>query len=896
MARTTSTGPVVRARSWLWWISEPWRSLSFAVALVGALALPAVVLSAGPMFERSASDEIATRIVGGLGPGPGGLVVDGTGSFTSDELGPLDRALDARFEQMPGLAPSVLTLITEEIELTQSDRTGRPAEIRLFARPGAVEALDVVDAGQDGADAGGAWITSTLASETGLRPGDTIAIGADDVVISGIYRDLWDGERDAYWDDVPAQFVPRFQRNFDRPQFELVVVDAATMSDLRRGGRATWQVPLADVPTTLTGTRALIADYRQLTSDTIRESSLTDPYLVFTGSPEPQPLNVFTALIDAESDILGVIADIAGPIRTTTLAGAAVGAALSTVGAVFAIRRKRVEFRLMAADGDGWWRFFGRAVAQFAVPTAIGLLVGVGVGYGIVAAIGPTGNVDVGAIDVGDIVLAGLIALVLAGAVTAFSAIRLSDELDKEIGQVRGSWLLFAVGSTVAMWVQIGRSPSDDVNPLVVAFPFVGILTGVSLAVVAFRWLLRRLRRTGSRLPTPWFLAWRALTGSEAGALLLTGAVGVATGLAVLSTTFVFSVDRASSDKVATTVGSATRLDLLDPPDDVDLPAGTTIVRSSSSTVGDRQVEIVAIDPATFADVVRWPASFRGSADDFVEQLGGPPGDSVPMVLVGRGLPQSGEFGRLRPFPYRIVGSVGSAPLASANSPTLFVRTDVFEAFARARFEAGEEAVDQVELELAESQGETLPYLPALDTYRYTIVSTASGGDIVELVADADLRIDGEVRTFDGELAGVSAQSTRWAFDYLGVLAAIGALAALGAMALYLTERRRAIALSTAMTTQMGIGVRTSAFSSVIEMVGLVSVSLAAGTGSALLTARRSFPAFEPDPDVPPVSVAAFDVVRLGVVAAVAVASVALIAAAVHYRSSKTVTAEVLRG
>jgi hypothetical protein len=906
MAHTTSMGWVVRARSWLWWISEPFRSLSFAVALVGALALPAVVLSAGPMFERSASDEIASRIVGSLDAGPAGLVVDGQGSFESDVLDPLDRELDARFEQMRWLEPAVLTLITDEIELNRNDRTGRPAEIRLLARPGAAEALDVLEAvpgaTEPGATeptaegVGGAWITATLASETGLRPGDVIPIGADDLAIAGIYRDLWDGTRDAYWDDVPTQFVPRFQRTFDRPDFELVVVDATIMSALGRGGRATWQAPLAQVPPTLAQTRALVADYRRLTSDTIRESSLTEPYLAFTGSPEPKPLNAFTALIDAEADILSVIADLASPIRTTTLAGSAVGLALSTIGAVFAVRRKRVEYRLMAADGDGWWRFFGRAVAQFALPTVVGLVLGVGAGFAIVTSIGPTSIARLDAIDWSDVALAAVVACSLAGVVTAFSAIRLSDELDHEVGQVRGSWLLFAVGSTVAMWVQVARSPTDDVNPLVVAFPFVGILTGVALAVVAFRWVLRRARRTGARLPTPWFLAWRALTASEAGALLLTAAVGVAAGLAVLSATFVFSVDRATNDKVATTVGSNTRLDVLDPPDGVDLPSGTTIVRSQSSTVGDRQIEIVAIDPATFADSVTWPSSFGGSADDLVERLGVPTGDSVPAMVVGGGLPTAGEFGKLRPFPYRIVGSIGSVPLASATGPTLVVRADVFENFARERYDAGQEVVDQVDLDIADTLGEEITYEPALDAFGYTIVSTAPGDDIVELAERDGLRIDGAVRTFDNELAGVSAQSTRWAFDYLGVLAVIGALAALGAMALYLTERRRAIALSTAMTTQMGIGARTSAFSSVIEMVGLVSVSLLAGTVSALVTARRAFPAFEPARDVPPTSGASFDAARLAVVVAVAIASVAAIAVCVQYRSSKSVTAEVLRG
>jgi hypothetical protein len=56
------------------------------------------------------------------------------------------------------------------------------------------------------------------------------------------------------------------------------------------------------------------------------------------------------------------------------------------------------------------------------------------------------------------------------------------------------------------------------------------------------------------------------------------------------------------------------------------------------------------------------------------------------------------------------------------------------------------------------------------------------------------------------------------------------------------------------------------------------------------------FPSFEPDPRVPPHAGAVIDVLVITLVALAALAAVGAIAAVVQFRSSRAVTAEVLRG
>lgn len=866
-----------------------------AVALVAAFALPALLLASGPLFRTAASDQIAVGVVEPLDPTDAGVVVQSGGPLDTETLPPFDAELRDRLGTIAGLDEAQLTLLTDEIRLgsvagREVDTGPGPGDVRMMTRPGAAEAVELIagDAGDDGV-----LVPAHLADEHGIEPGATIGLGGVEVRVGGVYRDLWDGDRDAFWDRLPYDIAPRFVGPFDEPNFELVIASADTTTSLGTIGRARWETPLVEPPATWDALDGLEREYRRLDGDLAATGPLNDAYRAWASLPDDPPSS-FSALTPARDDAARVIAELEAPIRTSTQAGTLVGLLLSTLGAVFLLRRHRTEFRLLAADGDAAWRFFGRALAQYLVPAAAGLVVGTALGVAAVRWLGPSGTATWDVVPIGALVIVSIVGVVAAAAVTAALAVRLTDALEAPIGALRPAWVVVLLGVAITMWVQIGRERTGEVNPLIVAFPFVGVVTGVLLAVLILRWALRRMRRSGGRLPTPLFLAWRALTASETGALALTAAIGAATGLAVLSISFVGSIDRATSAKSTTIAGAVSRLDTIDPVDLDELPDGSTVVFRRTTRVATGTVDVVAIDPDTFTDAVAWSETFGRSPDDLVALLGDGGAedlDAVPAVAVGA-IPAAGDFGFQRVIPYRLVGTMPSVPTASATTPTLVVRADVLERFARERFD---ELVDPIDVEAAEATGRTVEYESPLRAFGNTVLSTRPLDEIAAIGERLGWRVS-DTYTLAGQAGDVEALATRWAFDYLGLLAVVGIVAASGVLTFYLAERRRSREVTTVMTTQMGIARQTNVLAAIVEMVGLVIAAIASGALAATVTARRVFPSFEPDPAVPPTVGLDLDTTTIGLVLIAAIVVVAAVAAWSERRVSTADAARVLRG
>jgi hypothetical protein len=882
--------------SWSRWVLLPWRQPAVAVALVGALALPALLLTSGPMFRTAASDEITVGVLAALDPGPAGVIVQSSGSFDDDRLGTFADDLETLLAGIGGLGQPTRTLLSSElapatIDSAPLERPPGPGDVRVIARPGAADNVELLA----GERSGGLLVPASLADEYGLTPGSMLGLGVGEARVAGVYRDLWATEPDPFWQQLPRDMLPRFQRVFAEPSFEMVIADEMTLRRLDLFGRARWEAPLTAPPTTWAAFNELAADYRRLESALARNGALGESYRSWAADPEA-PATFVTALPDAQRSAARLVEELEQPIRTATWSGTVAGLLLSTLGAVFVVRRRRNDHRLMAADGDAAWRFFVRAVAQYAAPAVVATAVGIAAGWAMIRFLGPSGTATWSVVPWGSVAAASAVAVVLAGVVTATISVRLVDAMERPIGRIGPIWLLGLVGVAATMWVQVGRERGGDVNPLIVSFPFVGVITGVLLTVAVLRLALLRLRRTGTRLPTPLFLAWRALSASETGALSLTASLGLAAGLVVLSVSFVGTIDAATEAKAATTAGAVSRLDTIENVDATVLPPGSTVVLSLSTRIGDRSAEVLAIDPDSYASAVVWPDEFGMSAAEVVEVLAADSPSAVPAVAVeGRGAPATGEFGLQRPFPYRVVGTVASAPMASTSGLTLLVRADVFEAFARDRWERGAEPIDPVDREVADTLGRELEYVSPLDAFGDTVLSSRPLAEISGLAEELGWPVR-STATFDGQVGDVDARVTRWAFDYLGLLALVAGVVAVAVMAFYLAERRHQREVTAVMTHQMGIGHRTNVAAAVVEMVGLVVAAVAAGSVAAVITARRVFPAFEPDPDVPPNVALLVDVRTVLAVLAASIVIVGLVAAWSERSVSQTEKARVLRG
>lgn len=894
--RTVLFGPVrspwlVRSRSTWLWMLEPWRSFGVIVALVGALALPTTVLAAGSMFNVSASDAVTQRVIGDLSSESAGLYISGVGRLDGPAIGPLIDQSEASIADIGALGETRRILVTDPtsvgFEPTSADQQVEGvigARGRLFATTGAIDSLDIIEGSKN---TPGVWVSSTYAEDSGFEIGDRIQqVGTSTAIpIAGIYADLWSGELNGFWRDLPSVYVPKFQRIFNQPDFELLIVDESLLLEVAPIGRVAWHTHLRSVPTSYASLTATVVRFGELEQSFTESGSLGDAYRAFASEPGAPP-SFLTGLRGGLEDVDRVVAGIEQPVRSATIGGTAAGIGLSVLGALFVVRRKAKDYRLLASDGDGPLRFFSMAVGQFLAPAALGIGLGVAVATVLVAALGPSQRVVVSALPWTWIISATGMAVVFGGVLTATVATALTDGPRRPSGQFEATLLFLSIGLTVAMWIQVGEATPGSTNALVVAFPLVGVATGVIVVVEVLRVLMRRFRRIGSRLPLSLFLAWRSLSASDAGALLLSAALGVATGSAVLSSVLVASIDQAIEAKTETLVGGRNRVDLDGSIDARRLPEGATLLHTTGAIADGRRVAIVAIDPTTLAEGVTWNDAFGSDPDAVAGALDMPVTDAVSAYVVGdEPFPETGDFGLNTRFPFRVIGRLTSAPLAASDRTTLLINADQLEAFAINRFDEAVAAGTVAEEDRPEP----------LRGYRRSVVSQLPLDGILAALDDAGATYR-SVYTLDNELNKVETVSTRWAFSFLRIIAMIGAIVGLGSLGLYLAERRRQREVGAVMTAQIGVSTRTSLIAAAVELIGLVALSLLAGTVAAVVSARRVFPVFEPLPETPPRFGLDLDLTTAFVAMAALLVATGLIAATVQGLASTKNAAGVLRG
>ena len=374
------------------------------------------------------------------------------------------------------------------------------------------------------------------------------------------------------------------------------------------------------------------------------------------------------------------------------------------------------------------------------------------------------------------------------------------------IGAVRIGWFLPVIGLAVAAWIQVGAEGDPaGVDPLVIAFPLVGLIAGVGLVVAGARWMMGRASRTGASLPPMLFLAWRRITSADAGAVLLSTAMGIALGLVVFSTGFVRSLEAATDAKAASAVGGTTQARLTGR-FDATPPEATTVVLAQTTrlTTGADTVTVLAIDPDTYAEGVSWDAAFGSSAAAVVEALATPVDADVAAVAVaGFDVAMSGGFGTSVVTSYEVVETLDAVPLASAVSPTLVVDADQVDAAARRDHESRRPP----DVDPDTWAGE---FRSPLALVRPVLVSQLDEARLSRYLETNEIEVR-ELTTLSDRRDLVGNRAARWTFDYVGLLAVVSGLAAIGTLFFYLSEQRSDRQLSTVMAERMGLRRRTAA-------------------------------------------------------------------------------------
>jgi hypothetical protein len=883
-----------RLAGWWRWMAQPWRSGGLIVALVASFAAPALMASSAPMFRESAADSVTTALVE-ENVGQLDVTVAALGRVATGPLGSLGEEIDDQLRRIPELGPTERTVFASQIGLEIPPAT--PDEPfapligsggTLLQRDGAIEALDVVTG--DPATVG-IWISERSAERLELAVGDLVVIGGGGPLpIAGIYENLWEGERDPYWATVPPTLAPRYSRVLRGPLVELYFVPADALDHLDIPGGVRWDAAVVDPPRSQAALERLTTRYRDVERSFTESSALSSAIGEFSGAGTRVP-SLTTDAFELRDEVDEIVDGLSQPIGTAAVGGVLLGLMITAAGAAFAVRKRRVEFRLLRSDGDPGWLFAGRALLQYTPPALLGVAVGVASAVLLVGVLGPSGTFHGSAIDrsiVGGALIAGL---VIAALTTALAAVRVLDHSTAHGGSLRFGWLLLVVGLAVAMWIQVGASSRPrELDPLVIGFPLVGITAGVGVITVLTRWVMRRVRRTGRSLPTPVFLAWRRVTSADAGASLLSAAMGIALGLVVFSAVVVDSLETATAAKTTALVGGTTQVGVLTSAD-FELPDDSTIVQRQSTlfTVGGGRVVVLVIDPETYVDGVSWHPLFGSSPEELLELLETPVDADVAAVVIGdRAVPADGGFGTSNVLSYDIVGELAGAPLASAVTPTLVVRSDQVEAAGRRLHELGRPA-DVDPDDWAEQ------YRSPVARAARLLVSQQPAETIVQQLEALDIETR-DLVTASGERDQVGNRAARWTFEYLRLLAVVAAIAAVGTLLFYLSERRTARRLSTAMALRMGLRRSTAQLAAVIEVLGLVVLALVSGTISALVLAARVFARFEPNPQLPPSVGIQRPLALFAVIAGTALATVVLAAVASQRAASRQRSAEVLRG
>jgi putative ABC transport system permease protein len=433
-----------------------------------------------------------------------------------------------------------------------------------------------------------------------------------------------------------------------------------------------------------------------------------------------------------------------------------------------------------------------------------------------------------------------------------------------ELALAAVAWLAAGDIGTEAL-VPVEGSRVVDTSAAVLLLPLAVLALGAALTARVW-WLLTRRRRS-SRLPTrlPRRLALRRLQfGSKAGTAIL-GAGTLALGVSVFGLAMNSSLERTGVAKSAVYVGSDIRV-LIAGSLPADVPGATEVWQRSEMEYAGVAVDLLAVDPASFAQAAFWDDAF---ADEplaaLLERLATGVGSPVPAILVGEA-PSAGDVvNPKRPadeWPVEVVAQVHAFPGAGGKRPTLVVPLSAAQVgpinyfhFVFARGDYGE--------------------------WR---------GVLQELGAQPMLSISRQDAVDSSVL-----QFAAWSFDFVKALGVFVGCLVVAALLLHLSARQRQQALGFAFLRRMGFSHRRHWAALVVEVGAMMLGVVVLGTALALACVRIVSPHVDPLPVLPPSPLMVVPWFALAVVWCVGLAVVFAGTAIAQVVGGRVDVAEVLR-
>jgi putative ABC transport system permease protein len=886
--------------------SAPWLRAPLLLrrqpAVLAAVLFAGLILGAAsaadPLFESSVASAANAKQIAQRCPATVGFQAGATGTLFGradpadvpgarglDQailLARRDRAVRRAATDVPDLGAPRLTVFGAPLIVSRPGDSGRSANGRLVHREGFAGHIQVLQA----AGGGGVWLPRETAAFAGVRAGDPMALSqAGRTVtarVAGVYQNLNRLPETDYWCSAGSLIYAAGLGNEIPPP--PVLVDRATLTGLEgklQEARLqfTWELPLRgalSLPQSRQTAGGLPGLYAALTSG---PGALFHARGQFA-TGDPGTLTIRSELPFVVQRSAGIVAAVRGAILPVSSAGLAVALLLVAAAGSYWVDRRRREVALLAAKGVGPAAVALKAALEMVLPAAAGALAGWGLAILLVRTFGPSELLDaaappaallrVGVALLGGVLLLGLVAALRARALT-----------ERGIGVRSGAlgripFELLALAALAFQRLQTHRPPVASgvtvprVDLLLLAFPLLFLTGTVGLGVRLLGRVTRRLRTAGERWPHAVHLAARRLSSASRLALLLLAAAALSIGVLVYAATLTLSVRSTLDAKAHVFLGSDVSMLL---PNEVAPPPGmraTTVARLDRVEVGGGQVDVLAIDPATFERAAFWDSSFAsrplGSLLASLRSRGG--AGPVPALALG-GVAGQGSISfvtqpgdRSVSVPYRAVGTVRTFPGSVHGDAMLVVDRHAlgnlagaaeYRLWARGRLEEAQAAVRQAGI--------------------------ATG---IATVADQVLDV-------------TSFLSISWTFGFLQSFGVLTGLITVGGLLLYLEARQRARKVAYVLVRRMGLS-RAAHRRSVLVEVGVTLVGgCLLGMALSLLAARLVYPRLDALPDVSPSPLLRTPVAALLATGAAALLAAWLAAWTAQRSADRTNAAEVMR-
>lgn len=829
------------------WLKAPFLYLRFP-ALLGSLIAAAAILGAttasAPVMLSSAGNAALEQELDQITDEQAGLGVSTFGFVSRRTFGPANQQTTALGASIPGLSEPIVTVEGATTRIQNLD--GDESAVRLLHRTDALANVEKLtpDRGIDGV-----WISDTNATELGVGPGDYITLDRNRIEsrmrIAGIYRNLASEPISEYWRPLTFHIINPIPNQ--PPLYPYLIMSMGRLLEATDaiGQQATfaWNFSLRlDEPTLPEASRvsASFDRARLEASDPLTTTGRALSELTLFGS-----LDVHSSLPNIIKNSQATVTAIEGPVRLISIAGRLIALTVIAAAGLFSYTRRRVEARLLSAQGrTPWWQGW-KAGVEALLPAATGAAIGWLAGQGLVRVAGPSELISAGVttsalreVAYWTVGAVALLAVVYGAAAHQESRLG-SSRLRQAIGRVPWELMLLALAGASMYEVRTRDTAIVDasdkaaqIDLFLLAFPFLFLAAVSGLASRALRRLLPVMRSTTGSKNAWSYLATRRFAGGQRVGLLLITASSIAIGVLVYSATLVSTTRETVHSKAQILAGSdvaAAVQNIDDIGDDFPFPYTHATLSTGDILPANERVTILSIDPATFERGAYWEPAFAEEPLDALMSRLETDGPRLPVVLASSTAPREATVDtRGINIPITVVGTVHAWPGMIPNRGLMVVDHDTFQrvAVGYGSLEKDPFAVDELW-----AKGEEKGIFKALNEHGLIVNNSRSTAD----VEDAP-----------------SLRSLSWTFGFLQALGLLAGLIAVVGVVLYLQARQQEREVSYALARRMGLSKTSHRTAVGAELLAMLGSSALIGGLTALLAARLVAAGIDPLPGLPP--------------------------------------------